>query len=53
MAPLIVQVLDRLGTLHLIRQSLLMQMTIPDTSFTLGPAHAQILAKTKVCFMVI
>ena len=33
--------LDRLGTLHLIKVALREQLSTPDPSFSLGPAHAQ------------
>ena len=47
-AVCVVQVLDRLGTLHLVRHTLLKQMTEPDNTFSLGPAYAATLRPFKV-----
>ena len=44
----LLQVLDRLGTLHLVRHTLLKHMTHPDTTFSLGPAYAATLRPFKV-----
>ncbi|KAL0033469.1 hypothetical protein WJX77_010766 [Trebouxia sp. C0004] len=41
------KVLDRLGTLHLIRHTLLKQMADPDPAFSLGPLHAPTLRPFK------
>lgn len=46
--PCDVQVLDRLGTLHLIKAALQEQLKSPDTSFSLGTAHALALRTTQV-----
>ena len=42
------QVLDRLGTLHLVRHALTQQMPQPDLAFNLGPAHAPMSRHLKV-----
>ena len=42
------QVLDRLGTLHLVRHTLTQQMSKPDTAFNLGPAQSSISTHLKV-----
>lgn len=44
------QVLDRLGTLHLVRHALTQQMPQPDLAFNLGPAHAPMSRHLKVQF---
>lgn len=42
------QVLDRLGTLHLVRHTLTQQMPQPDVGFNLGPAHGPMSRHLKV-----
>lgn len=44
----VLQVLDRLGTLHLVRHAVTQQMPQPDTAFNLGAAHAPMSRHLKV-----
>lgn len=51
----VLQVLDRLGTLHLVRHAVTQQMPQPDPAFNLGPAHAPMsrhLKVTSICLFM-
>lgn len=45
---ILLQVLDRLGTLHLVRHALTQQIPQPDLAFNLGPGHAPMSRHLKV-----